>query len=56
MTWKVYAPDRRHSATVAARDLRVGKVAAVAKSGLLINSRVTPTADGRYAVEISRAG
>ncbi|WP_458682604.1 hypothetical protein [Prescottella equi] len=54
LTWKVYGHGRRHSAAVAARDLRVGKVAAVAKSGLHIASRVTPTADGRFAVEIAR--
>ncbi|WP_137725601.1 hypothetical protein [Prescottella subtropica] len=54
VTWKVYGHGRRHSAAVAARDLRVGKIAAVAKSGLHIDSRVTPTADGRFAVEVAR--
>ncbi|KXX58404.1 hypothetical protein [Rhodococcus sp. LB1] len=54
LTWKVYDRGRRQLASVAARDLRTGKVAAVRKSGLHINSRVTPTADGRIAVEIAR--
>lgn len=54
VTWKVYERGLRQRASVAARDLRTGKVAAVRKSGLHIDSRVTPTADGRIAVEISR--
>lgn len=54
LTYKVYDRDKRRTATVAARDLRTGKIAAVRKSGLHIDSRVTPTADGRLAVEIAR--
>ena len=54
VTYKVYASDKRKVASVAAHDLRTGKIAAVRKSGLRINSRVTPTADGRLAVEIAR--
>jgi len=34
--------------------LRIGKIAAVRKSGLHIDSRVTSTVDGRFAVEIAR--
>lgn len=54
LTYKVYASDSRRLASVAARDLRTGKIAAFSKSGLHIDSRVTPTADGRLAVEIAR--
>ncbi|MCD7051466.1 hypothetical protein LRS58_12105 [Rhodococcus sp. BH2-1] len=54
LTWKLYDRGRRQLASVAARDLRTGKIAAVRKSGLHIDSRVTPTADGRLAVEIAR--
>src|SRR5690606_24864450 len=54
LTYKVYDRDKRRTATVAARDLRTGKIAAVRKSGLHIDSRVTSTVDGRFAVEIAR--
>ena len=54
LTYKVYAGDKRRVASVAARDLRTGKIAAFSRSGLHIDSRVTPTADGRLAVEIAR--
>ncbi|WP_183070879.1 hypothetical protein [Rhodococcus rhodochrous] len=54
VTYKVYARDKRRVASVAARDLRTGKIAAFSRSGLRIDSRVTPTADGRLAVEIAR--
>ncbi|UTT51070.1 MULTISPECIES: hypothetical protein [Rhodococcus] len=54
VTYKVYARDKRRLASVAARDLRTGKIAAVRKSGLRIDSRITATADGRLAVEIAR--
>lgn len=35
-------------------DLRTGRIAAVRRSGLHIDSRVTPTVDGRFVVEIAR--
>lgn len=54
LTYKVYDRDKHKAASVAARDLRTGKIAAVRKSGLHIDSRVTPTVDGRFAVEIAR--
>ncbi|QKT09329.1 hypothetical protein [Rhodococcus sp. W8901] len=54
LTWKLYDRGRRQLASVVARDLRTGKIAAVRKSFLHIDSRVTPTADGRLAVEIAR--
>ncbi|MCB8914173.1 hypothetical protein KUG88_29215 [Rhodococcus rhodochrous] len=54
VTYKVYGRDKRRVASVAARDLRTGKIAAVRKSGLHIDSRVTSTVDGRFAVEIAR--
>ncbi|USI93020.1 hypothetical protein [Rhodococcus pyridinivorans] len=54
LTYKVYDRDKRKAASVAARDLRTGKIAAVRKSGLHIDSRVTSTVDGRFAVEIAR--
>ncbi|WP_016935401.1 hypothetical protein [Rhodococcus sp. R1101] len=54
VTYKVYARDKRRLASVAARDLRTGKIAAVRKSGLHIDSRVISTVDGRLAVEITR--
>ncbi|UZF48058.1 hypothetical protein [Rhodococcus rhodochrous] len=51
---KVYDRAKRKAARVAARDLCTGKIAAVRKSGLHIDSRVLPTVDGRFAVEIAR--
>lgn len=54
VTWKVYDRSRRQLASVVARDLRTGRIAAVRRSGLHIDSRVTPTADGRFVVEIAR--
>ncbi|WP_350246552.1 hypothetical protein RBB84_19520 [Rhodococcus sp. D-6] len=55
ITYKVYASGDGHIARVAARDLGKGKVVAFKKCGLdHIRSRVTPTADGRLAVEIAR--
>lgn len=53
-TYKKYPRERNHAAQVAARDLRTAKIAAVVKSGLTINSRVTETADGQLAVQITR--
>lgn len=54
VTYRTFTHDKRQLARVAARDLRTGKIAAVRKSGLHIDSRVTPTADGRLVVEITR--
>ena len=54
VTWKVYDRSRRQLASVVARDLRTGRIAAVRRSRLHIDSLVTPTADGRFVVEIAR--
>lgn len=54
ITYKTYPHESRQAARVAANDLRKGKIAAVRDSGLAINSRVTETVGGQYAVQIAR--
>lgn len=54
-TWKVYSSEARQRAYVAAHDLRVGKVKALRTAGVqLVDTRVTPTKDGRHAVQVTK--
>lgn len=54
-TWRLYPRDSRQRAYVAAHDLRAGKVKALGNAGVRVDVRVTPTQDGRLAVQVTTA-